>query len=42
MLRDRRSGDGRESRGDLDDRKLARANESEDLAPMRLRDRAQG
>ena len=42
MLRDRRPRDGRESRGDLDHRKLPRTDEPEDLAPMRLGDRSEG
>jgi hypothetical protein len=42
VLRDGRSGDVGESRGDLDDRKLARSDEAQDLAPMRLRDGTQG
>lgn len=42
MLRDRGSGDRGKPRRDLDDRQLPRADESQDLAAMRLRDRAQG
>jgi len=38
MLRDRGPGDARESRRDLDDGQLPFADESQDLAPMRLRD----
>ena len=42
MLRDRGPGDARESRRDLDDGQLPIADESQDLAPMRLRDGPQG
>lgn len=42
MLRDRRPGDGRKAGRDLDDGKLLRADQPQDLAPVRLRDRPQG
>ena len=42
MLRYRGPGDTRESRRDLDDGQLPFADESHDLAPMRLRDGPQG
>jgi cell fate regulator YaaT (PSP1 superfamily) len=42
MLRDRRPRDGRKTRGDLDDRQLVRADQPQDLAPVRLRDSPQG
>jgi hypothetical protein len=42
VLRDGRPGDGRESRSDLDDGQFLRADQPQDLAPMRLRDGAQG
>jgi hypothetical protein len=42
MLRDRRPRDVRKSSGDLDDGKLPRADEPQDLAPMRLGDGFEG
>jgi hypothetical protein len=41
MLGDRRPRDGWKTRRDLHDGQLVRADEPQDLAPMRLRDRPQ-